>query len=64
MLYIVTNCTIQLYCNNKSTYRRLQNFVVKNILSTTFSNDIKREIFCVTYVDLYQFWSLESGDEN
>ena len=21
------------------------------------------EIFCVTYFDLYQFWSLKSGDE-
>ena len=23
-----------------------------------------REIFCVMYVDLYQFWLLKSGDEN
>ena len=36
-------------------------FVVKKFSSTTFSDE--NETFCVTYIDLYQFWSLKSGDE-
>ena len=39
-------------------------FVVKIFSLTTFSDEnYTREIFCVTYVDLYQYWSLKSGDE-
>ena len=39
-------------------------FAVKNFSSMTFSDENwTREIFCVTYVDLYLFWSLKSGDE-
>ena len=37
-------------------------FVVKNFSSTTFADEY--EIVCITYIDLYQFWSLKSGDEN
>ena len=39
-------------------------FVIKNFSSTTFSGEnYTCEMFYVRYVDLYQFWSLKSGDE-
>ena len=49
---------------NKCYSQKLKVYSHIIIIPHTVDRKIFVKIFCVTYIDLYQYWSLKSGDKN